>query len=213
RHRGRGPPVRYALPDSRPPDRIHTAILQAIQKEGNQASDPGYSVSALKSRSPGKQRVREWGIPVAIAATLVAAGLGWNNYQLQQQVSALQNQITKQSDVIAMLQQPKAQLVALKGMQPTSLASGSMVMTPNKPQAVLVLQNLPVLPEGQYYQIWCIWGQKKLPWSSFSTDDRGRALLKLTLPDNIPVKTLAITVEGTPNPSTPAGPMVMTSAL
>ncbi|MFB8789957.1 MAG: anti-sigma factor [Potamolinea sp.] len=98
-------------------------------------------------------------------------------------------------------------------MDQSSAASGSIVVTPGEPKAVLILQNLPVLPKGQFYQLWPIVNNEKIPWEAFNTTERGTVFIKLSLPTNSEVTALVVTVETVPAPTTPAGPMVMTGTL
>lgn len=150
-------------------------------------------------------------------ATLLVAVLSIRTYQLQQQLVAMQRQIDRQEDVIAMLQQPNTRLVSLKGMDGAVTASGSMVMTPGDPQVVLILQNLPPLPEGQAYQLWSVINDQKIPWEQFRVNAQGTAFTKLSLPSNYPasyiITRLVVTIEVSPTPPIPTGPMVMISDL
>jgi len=150
-------------------------------------------------------------------ATLLVAALSIRTYQLQQQLVAMQRQIDRQEDVIAMLQQPNTRLVSLKGMDGAVTASGSMVMTPGDPQVVLILQNLPPLPEGQAYQLWSVINDQKIPWEQFRVNEQGTAFTKLSLPSSYPssyiITRLVVTIEVSPTPPIPTGPMVMISDL
>ncbi|NJL89477.1 MAG: anti-sigma factor [Coleofasciculaceae cyanobacterium SM2_1_6] len=146
-------------------------------------------------------------------AALVTVALGFDNYRLRQQLASIQGQVDRQKDVIAMLQQPKTRLVSLKGMDDMVKASGSIVVTPGEPQAVLILRNLPPLPRGQSYQLWNIIDEQKIPWQQFQVNQQGVALTKLVLPSSYAVTKLAITIELSPDPPVPTGPMVMVSDL
>jgi anti-sigma-K factor RskA len=146
-------------------------------------------------------------------AALATVVLGFDNYQLRQQLGSMQGQVDRQKDVIAMLQQPNTRLVSLKGMDEMVTASGSIVVTPGEPQAVLILRNLPPLPRGQSYQLWNIIDDQKIPWQQFQVNQQGVALTKLVLPSSYTVTKLAITIELSPAPPSPTGPMVMVSDL
>ena len=181
----------YALPAIEPPDRLRHRLLRS--------ADPAF---------PRRQLI-QWGAAVGIVALMVGA-IGVDDFRLRQQIEGLQAQLGKQQDVIAMLQQPKTRLVSLKGMEWAAEASGSIVVTPGEPKAVLVLQNLPTLAPGQYYQLWAIVDGQKLAWERFSANDQGGVFTKLSLPGN-QITTLVVTVEAVPEPKTPTGPMVMIS--
>ncbi len=162
---------------------------------------------------PGWKISRLWLKVIGGIAVLVALAIAVDNYRLRQQAVAMQRQINGQADLIAMLQQPNTRLVSLKGMDQAVTASGNIVVTPGESQAVLILQNLSPLPDGQAYQLWSIVNNQKIPWEQFRVDQRGTVFAKLSLPDNQAVTRLAITIEVSPSPPEPTGPMVMLSDL
>jgi anti-sigma-K factor RskA len=148
----------------------------------------------------------------SIAAALALA-LGLNNYQLRQQVSTMEAQVAHQKDLIAMLQQPQTRLVALKGMDQMAQSSGNAVITPGQAGTVLVLQALPAPPAGKSYQLWAIANGKKIACGDFTVTSQNRAVIKLPISSTTAdqLTGLAITVETSPTPDAPTGPMVMTS--
>lgn len=198
----------YALPETAPPDRLRDTLLNSVA-EPVVAEPVVAEPVAIAPRRKRRQTLIGWGIAAGVAALSVGA-IGLDNARLRQQVTGLQAQVGKQQDVIAMLQQPKTRLVSLKGMDRAADASGSIVVTPGEPKAVLVLQNLPALPQGQYYQLWAVVAGQKIPWERFSSNDRGNVFTKLLLPAN-QITTLVVTVEAATDPRNPSGPMVMTS--
>ena len=185
---------------------LHQSI-QSIQSIHNQSS------FGKKIDRPSWRRSVPWRKVIGGLAALVAVAIVVDSYRIRQQVFAMQRQITGQRDLIAMLQQPNTRLVSLKGMDQAVTASGNIVMTPGESQAVLILQNLTPLPDGQAYQLWSIVNNQKIPWEQFRVDQKGTVFVKLSLPENQAVTRLAITVELSPPPSEPTGPMVMTSDL
>ena len=187
----------YALPEVTPPQHLRSAILEAAAAKGSNA-EPA-------KRVPWRQ------IAGGIAAVLVLA-LGLDDYRSRQQLGIIQAQVAQQKDVIAMLQDSNTHLVSLRGMDRAAAASGSIVMTPGEPKAVLILHKLPALPQGQFYQLWAIVDRKKIPSGQFNTSSQGSVLVKLPIPSS-EVTALVITVEGSRAPASPVGPMVMTSEL
>lgn len=188
----------YALPAIAPPQRLEAAILRAM------VGDP--------SEKPIAQRkVLPWGKLGGAIAALVMGALAWSNFNLRQNLLTAQAEIARQKDVVAMLQNPETHLVALKGMNQAAKAWGRVIMTPGEPQSVVILQNLPSLPQGKYYQLWSIVNGKKVPSGQFNAQDNGSVLVKLPTPSATEVSGLMITLEE----STQAvpGDMVMTSSL
>lgn len=171
--------------------------------------------SSLKDRidRPSWQKSLSWKKVIGGFAALMAVSIAVDGFRLRQQVVVMQRQISGQRDLIAMLQQPNTRLVSLKGMDQAVTASGNIVVTPGEPKAVLILQNLTPLPDGQTYQLWSIVNNQKIPWEQFRVDQKGTVFVKLSLPENQSVTRLAITVELSPPPLEPSGPMVMTSDL
>ncbi|HEY9907879.1 MAG TPA: anti-sigma factor [Thermosynechococcaceae cyanobacterium] len=194
----------YALPSATPSDRLRAQVLVAAQPT---------------PIAPTRNRQRAvWGM-VAGAAALLVGAIGLDNLRLRQQVDGLQaqvakqqDQVAKQQDVVGLLQQPKTYLVSLKGKDQAAAASGSIVLAPGEPKAVLALRNLPALAPGQYYQLWVIAEGQKIPWDRFNPNDRGSVFTQLSLPNN-QITTLAVTVEAAPVATQPTGPMVMTTGL
>ncbi len=183
-------------------DRVAGISLSSMvvpQRDGGE--QPGWKISRL------------WLKVIGGIVALVALAIAVDNYRLRQQTVAMQRQINGQADLIAMLQQPNTRLVSLKGMDQAVTASGNIVVTPGESQAVLILQNLSPLPDGQAYQLWSIVNNQKIPWEQFRVDQRGTVFAKLSLPDNQAVTRLAITIEVSPSPPEPTGPMVMLSDL
>jgi hypothetical protein len=116
---------------------------------------------------------------ISIAALLLML-LGWNNYQLRQNLITAQTEVAYQKDVVAMLQNPETHLVSLKGMDMAARASGRVIMTPGEPKSVLILQNLPTLPQGKYYQLWSIVNGKKVGEFKEFMDLGGKGVWKKT---------------------------------
>ncbi|MBV9389610.1 MAG: anti-sigma factor [Chroococcidiopsidaceae cyanobacterium CP_BM_ER_R8_30] len=189
----------YALPEVELPSHLRSAILEVVHGPIPQAIPKRFALP--------------WSKIAVSFATLLVLILGLDNYRLRQQMSFIQAQAAKQKDVIAMLENPTTHLVSLKGMDSAAAASGSVVMTPGEPKAILILQNLPVLPKGQFYQLWSVVDGKKLPSGQFNASARNTVLVKLSIPDSSKLKALVVTVEESPEPKSPSGPMVMTSTL
>ncbi len=121
--------------------------------------------------------------------------------------------LERQKDVISMLQNPNTHLVSLKGMDMAAAASGSIVMTRGESKVVLILQNLPVLPKGQFYRLWAVVNGENITSGQFNASLQGAVFTKLSTPPSSEVTALVVTIEVSPTPKRPDGPMVMTSYL
>ena len=206
--------IPYALPDIEPPPHLYSAILEAASAASVAVPNPHVSeVPNSLAQEKGKHSPLLWSRVLGSIAALLALAFGLDNYRIRQEITTLEAQVVRQKDVIAMLQQPNTRLVSLKGMADASAASGSIVITPGEPKAVLILRNLPVLPKGQFYQLWSVNNNEKIAWEQFNTNERGTVFVKLSLPVNAEVTPLVITVEASPLLKNPTGPMVMTGTL
>lgn len=230
----------YALPEVAPPPNLRQSILDtALAESQADALTAPEPLSASKKPNRAlwrrlKGSPRQWtGIICGAASLLVlalalenyqirlqvskmqakVARLASDNYQISQQVETMQAKVARREDVISMLQQPDVDVVPLKGMEQASAASGSMLTTPGESNAILVLKNLPVLPEGQFYQLWSVVKEEKILWGGFTINDHGTVFVKLPRPSNPDVTALVMTVEESPTPTAPAGPMVMAGNL
>jgi anti-sigma-K factor RskA len=220
----------YALPVMEPSSQLRQNILDALTVNNSldhalenplghdlhqSINHQSINQSSLRNQidRPSWRRSIPWRKVIGGLVALVAVAIAVDSYRLRQQVVAMQRQISGQRDLLAMLQQPNTRLVSLKGMDQAVTASGNIVMTPGESQAVLILQNLTPLPDGQAYQLWSIVNNQKIPWEQFRVDKKGTVFVKLALPENQAVTRLAITVELSPPPLEPTGPMVMTSDL
>ncbi|GAC1465202.1 MAG: anti-sigma factor [Chamaesiphon sp.] len=190
----------YALLEVTPPQHLRKVILEAGD------------VEIQRQLKPKKLPIKWRNLTGSVAALLLIA-LSLNNYNLRQKLSVMQAQADRQKDVIAMLQNPSTHLVSLKGMDRAARAAGSIVMTPGEPQSVLILQNLPILPKGQFYQLWSVVNGEKIPSGQFNASLQGTVLVKLPTPSPTDVQALVVTVEVSPTPKSPSGPLVMTSNL
>ncbi|GAB4194750.1 MAG: anti-sigma factor [Coleofasciculaceae cyanobacterium] len=199
----------YALPEVEPPQHLRQAILDTTLVSGSATlSNPNPQFWNRLKGSP-----LFWGRVIGSVAVFVVLVLGLDNYRIRLQVTTMKEKVARQKDVISMLQKPDTHVVPLKGMSQASAATGSMLMTPSESNAVLILQNLPVLPQGQFYQLWSVKNEEKIPWGQFRTSKHGTVFVKLSRPSDFEVTSLVITVEVSPAPTTPAGPMVMAGNL
>jgi anti-sigma-K factor RskA len=191
--------IPYGLADSEPSPNLKLAILES-------ALHPTYGPTVTKKYS---SHLRIWG---GIAALFTIA-LGIDNYTVRHKLATYQATILKQRDVIAMLQQPNTQIVSLKGMDGFSNASGNLVMTAGQTEAVLLLQNLPSLPQGQSYQLWSVLNEQKVALEKFNSNQQEKVFIKIPLSAAKNLNQLMITIEFSSSPSNPNAQMVMSSNL
>jgi anti-sigma-K factor RskA len=83
------------------------------------------------------------------------------------------------------------------------------VIIPTQNTAVLTLQNLPVLPPTQMYQLWAVKDDKKTPCPQFMPNDRGEVFIKLPADALIGVSKAVVTIEPAGEMPHPTGEMVL----
>ena len=200
----------YALPEVQPAAAVRSRILADAQNQTAQHQ-------AQHQPVPIRQRDRRQSMILwsGSVAAVLAVAMGLDNLNLRQQLSTTQAKISSQKDLIVMLQAPQTKLVTLKGMDQLSKAAGNVVITPGEAGAIVVLQDLPSLPAGQTYNLWAVANGQKVSAGNFIANPQGRVFVKvpLTSATSDRVTNLVVTIEASPTPLSPQGPMVMTSSL
>lgn len=201
----------YALPAVQPAPAVRSRILTAAQNQTAQHQAAQNQTVPIRRRDR-RQSMMLWGGSVA---AILALAIGLDNLNLRQQLATTQAKIASQKDLIAMLQAPQTKLVTLKGMDQMSKAAGNVVITPGEAGAIVVLQDLPTLPAGQTYNLWAVANGQKVSAGNFTANPQGRVFVKvpLTSATSDRVTNLVVTIEASPTPVSPQGPMVMTSSL
>jgi hypothetical protein len=166
-----------------------------------------------------------WGL--GAIATILAATLGWQNYQLNQQLTVAQQKIQTQQNLLsqsgqqltatqqelqsqqAILRQSGNKLLAIKGMDEGGKSTGSLVMSPAMDTAVLVLQKVPALPPGKVYRMWAMMGHDEMACADFVPDQAGQVFQKVSLKDWQTAKTVVVTIEPVKESPIPEGTAVM----
>jgi anti-sigma-K factor RskA len=148
-----------------------------------------------------------WRSILAGLGLLVCGGLGWNNYRLSQELATVQQELhatriaqtsqkyQKYQSVVSLLQQPNNRFLALKNKEGKSMGTGSLVMAPQKLAALLTLQQVAPLPQGQVYRLWAIMGDEEMACADFLPDAEGNVLMQIPLDHWEKAKKVMITIE------------------
>ena len=177
-----------------PPAQLRTAVLAAAQTESSQQSFNWISLP--------------WG---KIVAALIVLALAVDSYFLRQQLQRTQLQVNRQTEVIAILQQPNSRLVALKGVE-TNNASGSIVLDSSQQKLAIAITNLSRLPDNQIYRLWAVVNDKKTACGQFNASLSGTVIDNLTISEkdcSLKTATLVVTKEPFPSPPQPVGDAVL----
>ncbi|MEB3294853.1 MAG: anti-sigma factor [Synechococcales bacterium] len=207
----------YALPKIYPTQGVRDRVLQ----NSFTSPLPGTPKPRLGSGSAGG--IGTWMVGIAVGSILFALGLHnyylWQTLQLarvelhqhQTQSAAAQTQLAHQQALMTMLQNPQTHLVSLRGQALWATASGNVMMTHASEQAIVVLQNLQPLPQGQVYVLWAVAAGQKQACGAFNADEHGTVVVKLPVQVADRNVVLAVTIEQNPYPQQPTGPMVLTN--
>jgi anti-sigma-K factor RskA len=136
--------------------------------------------------------------------------LGFDNYQMRQQIASNQIELQKHSSTIAMLQGSDNRMISLKGMGAIPAASGSVMIAPTEKTAMISIQNLRQIPQENSYRLWAIVDGKKVDCAQFRPDEQGKVFMKVPLASALKQSTtLIITIEPNQDMPEPTGEMVM----
>jgi anti-sigma-K factor RskA len=204
-----------ALPEASPPDSLKARVLESATHTPQTFAKP-------QARPVWRNHKKM--VAGAIAASAIAA-LGILNLSLSRQLAIAQQEIdqlkanqqrlaTMEQDMkryqktVALLHQPNNRLMALTAAG-KAVASGSLVIVPTQNVAVLTLQNLPVLPTEQMYQLWAVKDGKKMPCPQFMPNAQGEVFLQLSANDLMDSSEVVVTVEPAGKMPQPTGEMVL----
>jgi anti-sigma-K factor RskA len=156
----------------------------------------------------------------ATIAVLWAIVLNAQVAKLQNEISALNNQVAAQSQSIDQLiaslpQSDRSQVitVSLKGTDAQPRAQGQLIADPNEQSAVLVISGLPPLEPGRTYQVWLI-GDAPVSAGLLTVDQNGQSVLIVTSEEAIgSFNSLGISIEPEGGSEQPTGEIVVLSDL
>jgi hypothetical protein len=205
-----------------------TTEIASLARLREQIVPPVVSPVSVPIAQPRKTRILSgigWGL--GAIATILAVTLGWQNYQLNQQLTVAQQKIQNQQTLLsqsgqqltatqqelqsqqALLRQSGNKLLAIKGMDAGGKSTGSLVMSPAMDTAVLVLQKVPALPPGKVYRMWAMMGHDEMACADFVPDQAGQVFQKVSLKDWQTAKTVVVTIEPVKESPIPEGTAVM----
>jgi anti-sigma-K factor RskA len=154
-----------------------------------------------------------WKITVITLSSISAIALstlGFDNYQMRQQVATSQIEVQKYRQAIALLQSTDERMISLKGMGAIPAASGSVMIAPTEKTAMISIQNLRQIPQENSYRLWAIVDGKKVDCAQFRPDEQGKVFMKVPLGSALKQSTtLIITIEPNKDMPEPTGEMVM----
>jgi hypothetical protein len=198
-----------AVPQHDPPEELQQR-LQAALRPSTSLGPP----TAVPSRP------RWWHIwtprralAVMVANVVLFLGTAWWAWQVWSAAvssgSALpQVTPTSQRQVFTLLVAPEMRRVFLRSDKTESHAHGVLLLQPDDPQAVLMVQDLPPLRQNRVYQLWLVYGdQQRDNGGTFQVGAGGVGILHVTAPRPLATyRAVGITEEpvgGSPGPTSP----------
>ena len=202
-----------------PPPAVKAALMARI--DGESRSRAEVILSVPRAAAQGRSR---WTVALvgAIAAGIAAIAVGLvvstvydrRIDQLGRQQVELQQELTRQQELLAILQDPATRMVGLAGLPAAPDAKGRMFWHA-KAGGLLVAQGLPPAPEGKAYELWAISGTKApVPAGVFTVDARGVGSIRVApLAGGLEPDTFAVTLEPAGGVPAPTGSMYLVGKL
>ncbi len=194
-------------------DRIAAAAIPiAVENRLAEPLEPSIDLLTPKiTRSPHRKNLWKLAaIGLSSISAIAIISLGFDNYQMRQQIATNQVELQKHRQTIAMLQGADNRMISLKGMGAIPTASGSVMIAPTEKTAMISIQNLRQIPQDNSYRLWAIVDGEKVDCAQFRPDEQGKVFLKVPLGNALKQSTtVIITIEPNKDMPEPTGEMVM----
>jgi len=210
-----------ALPLQTPPDRIKELALNRIAEEARKtpieiaveestlkemAERPEKKVLPFVQTRRAESRTMRWMLIAATALlAFTSAYLFKQNAKLAHERDDLSRELAGVRLQVDDIVSPKTKVIAMVGDEAPQ-ANAKVVWDTKAQQWVVYIFDLPSPPSDKDYQLWYVTAKEKINAKVFSTDEQGRAVLKLTLPSEAlsDLAATAVTLEpkgGSPQPT------------
>jgi hypothetical protein len=214
-----------ALPPVAPPSNVREKLLNAIEME--RAVAPGGFVARPPQRGAAGRFTWLWATGWALAAAMglmLFLDVDMQRKKAQRftlELEAVRNDLEEKGRTLAeteatlrLVQARQTQLARLAGLPPSPAAVGKVFWNPQDNAGILIVFDLPPLPQGKIYQLWAIQGSAPVDAGIFSPDPQGTSSLKVKpLPDpGKSVQLFAITIEPAGGSPQPTGEMYLRGA-
>ena len=194
-------------------DRIAAiAIPQSVDTPLINSSEP---LTTQTKRSPRQRNFWKLvSIGLGSISMIAIVALGFDSYQMRQQIATNQTELQKYRQAIALLQGSDNRMISLKGMGAIPAATGSVMISPTEKTAMISIQNLRQIPQENSYRLWAIVDGKKIDSAQFRPDEEGKVFVKVPLVSALKQSTtVIITIEPNKEPNKdmpePTGEVVM----
>ncbi len=186
----------FAAPDVAPPNSLRDAVLGSLTPQ------------------PIVLRMPDWRWVSAAAAVIVILLAGNVALLLRDRTSAVTQPTTISQSVAAASAPQFVWFDLTANSQPSNPAYGILCAQKQGSVAWLMVQDLPMLPNGKIYQAWLAFGDQRVNAGTFVVDERGRGFLTIHLAHPIASYTsLGITQEPSGGSPVPTGTRLLSASL
>ena len=219
----------HATEPAAPGDEVRRRIMRDIQGPCHSTAVDEHDVvtlsHALSSAWPSVMRLAA---AIAFVAMLLGLIVLWRRdassrremaklaRQLGQQQRELQierDNVTRQTEALALLNSPDARKIVLSGTPTAQAARATFMYDEKSHSSVLMIEGLPPTPADKAYEVWFIpKGLAPIPGRTFTVNANGRAMISDSMPaaaGSAPV--IAITMEPKSGSATPTEPIYLAS--
>jgi anti-sigma-K factor RskA len=210
-----------ALPLQTPPDYLRERLLNRIAEETQQTPiEIAVEESSLREMVErdkrnflqlvqprrAESRTARWLLIAATALLAFTAGyLFKKNADLARERDDLSEEMAAWKGQLEDIVSPKTRIIAMVGDE-TPQANAKVIWDTKARQWAIYIFDLPSPPSDKDYQLWYVTQNAKISAAIFRTNDQGRSVLKLTLPQEamVGLAATAVTLEprgGSPQPT------------
>jgi anti-sigma-K factor RskA len=226
-----------ALPLQTPPDYLRERLLNRIVEEIQQTPiEIAVEESTLKGMSElGEKKVLPFVQPrraesrtarwLLIAATMLLAftagylfkqkaDLARERYALARERDDLSKEMAAWRGQVGDIVSPRTRIIAMVGDE-TPQANAKVVWDIKTQQWAIYIFDLPAPPSDKDYQLWYVTKNAKISAAVFRTDEQGRTVLKLTLPQEalVGLAATAVTLEPRGGSLQPTGKFYLKASI
>jgi hypothetical protein len=204
-----------AVPTSDPPAVVQQRLLASITQE----LSPQSSVPQQPSLPRWRVWTPRWALVLTAVNVLCFVGIAWWSWQLWQQAAGspdrwqqVMHQLDVQRQALALITIPDSQRALLRGSQ--GQARGTLLLQSITPHAVLIVQDLPLLPSDRVYQLWLLRDSTRDNGGIFQVDAQGFGMLLIHAPHPLAdYRAAGITEEPAGGSSGPTSPRLIGGRL
>jgi anti-sigma-K factor RskA len=144
------------------------------------------NVYTFKSPQRSESRPLPWLLLAAtVLLTFATSYLLWQNNRLTRQNRDLAVKLNEKEGEVEKIASPATKVIAMIGGKDVPQAGAKLVYDLDLQEWVVYVYNLPAPPSGKQYQLWYVTKKAKVNAAVFDTDQQGRTILRLRLPQEV----------------------------